>query len=806
MNCNPDTQWCDSTAAVPTCKTKECNAGDKRCDNISTKAVCNTATYTYDVTTCQANEKCDAGNCVPKTCDDLGCNTSQWCDPTAATPSCHNKQCDSGQKECQAGQKAVCNAATYSWDLTNCNTNEKCLAGDCIPKDCVDLGCESTPATPVCDTLTGQCIAAPEQSCATTGCEANEWCNTSTGHCVTKQCNAGDKKCDSTSAKSVCNTATYTYDVINCNVGEKCVEGDCVAKTCEDITCQSNQWCNPSTVSCANKECDPIGSKECRSSNTQAAVCVDNYTWNITSCGSNKICRGGVCELKECTTIGDKECRNNNTQAAVCTDIYTWNVTTCNSDETCQSGACVPKVAYDTSIIEANQGIRTLCPDKAVNCSKDTEYTVNGRVTAIGKAGFFIQTPDCTDPYAGLYIYTNKDTITANLHDDVTVKGKVASHYGIYQLTDPTVTIKSSGNTPITPVTISGTDLDSYQSMLVGYKNITILEKAYGQYTTTNTDNTKDPIYKFTKVGDNDLHLGGYSSYTYKMEEPVVGTTYSKADGIMMFEYNRYRIFPRNAADLVVSGVPVVLASVAANTTSAVKGETITITVSMSTKVTEATTIQIACTGSANCPKSTSIAAGSKEATFSFTMPAADVKVTATLGEVSKEVTIAYDDTTGTTVTETFNGTFKNNKSGNKTCATTSYCSGTFNGSDTKLTWTYNSLRSNLTNSGITYDIEGAGIILYRSNGADSNITTTIATGMKSVSLQAKQAFSGGTAADRKVKISVNGTACIEQSLQSSDKVETIKCTGLTPTANSVLLIESTGSKQVTIDNISWTY
>ena len=617
--------------------------------------------------------------------------------------------------------------------------------------------------------------------------------------CADSNDSSSINECDPTSYVTRCDGTVYQTICLNniearvqCSNSCDQTTGKCQNSsptlTCVQTGCPANQACNQTSGQCEN--------------NTQTS-CVQ------TGCNpETEWCNGstGLCVAKNCQE-GAKECRGNAARAVCNTDNFSWEVINCGQNETCSGGECVTNVAYDTTIIEANQGIRRLCPDNTTNCSNNTEYTVNGRVTAIAKAGFFIQTPDCTEPYSGLYIYTSNATITAKLHDDVTVKGKAGAHFGIYQLTAPTITIKSSNNTPVTPVTVSGTDLDSYQSMLVGYKNITISEKTYGEYTTGHSNNTNDPIYKFTTVNGTDLHLGGYSSYTYKMEEPVIGTTYSQANGIMMFEYNKYRIFPRNDADLVVSGVPVVLSGVAASPASAIQGATVTVTVSMNTNVREATTIQISCTSNANCPSSTSIAAGSKEATFTFTMPEADVKVTATLGEVSKDFTVTYDNGTLTTVTETFDGTFTNDKtSNNKTCAVSSYCSGKFKSSKTNLTWNYHSLRTDLQNNGNNYSIDGNGIMLYRKDNAASNISTTIATGMKSVSLQAKQAFTGGSASDRKIKISVNGTACVEHALTSSTEVETISCTGLSPAANSVLLIESTGSKQVTIDNVSWTY
>ena len=223
----------------------------------------------------------------------------------------------------------------------------------------------------------------------------------------------------------------------------------------------------------------------------------------------------------------------------------------------------------------------------------------------------------------------------------------------------------------------------------------------------------------------------------------------------------------------------------------------IEITVTMNQEVEEDTELTLTCEGDAGtCPTGpVVVAASSSSATFNVTISGiGNVVVKVSYGDVEKEITLKGVDAAAASnydheIIETFEGSHTRAAS----CqGETSYCEGTFTSTATNLTWSYVGGRTNLDN----YAIEGAALIFKI-----GSLETTIPTGIGSISLQAKQAFSG-SASDRKIKISVNGTVCLEETALTSSEAEEFKCENLDVSENAVLKIESTADKQVLIDNV----
>ncbi len=138
----------------------------------------------------------------------------------------------------------------------------------------------------------------------------------------------------------------------------------------------------------------------------------------------------------------------------------------------------------------------------------NTVVTNGNIVTALDTNGFFIQTPDGADDgdadtSEGIFVYTNSAPTVA-VGDDVDVRGTVAEYYDFTEITSPTVSVNSSGNTVPLPVTLDATtpvgtqpwpavELERYESMLVEVTGAraTSPTDQYGDVTMTSGPNLK---------------------------------------------------------------------------------------------------------------------------------------------------------------------------------------------------------------------------------------------------------------------------------------------------------------------------
>ena len=310
----------------------------------------------------------------------------------------------------------------------------------------------------------------------------------------------------------------------------------------------------------------------------------------------------------------------------------------CPNDKNLADGRC--PVNTLSTIPQVNAAILQACPDMNSNCtSEGAEYKTSGRVTAVYKYGFFMQTPDTSEPNNGLYIYTGSAP-TVIMNDDVTVQGKLSCYYGLNQISSPFVEKTGTGS-EVQPVQINGTNLRSYQGMLARFANITISEKVQGKKSTGELVKN-DYAWKFTTIGTDDLHLG---NYLWTIDpEPEVGSTYSLATGVILMNNSLYRLAPRDSLDLPTGDIPLALASVAASVSTAVYGSEINVTIYMTQNVESNTTVTVQC-GSAVCPSTAVIPAGSSSVTIPVTMAASgNTTVTVTYDDTSKSTTITGQD------------------------------------------------------------------------------------------------------------------------------------------------------------------
>ena len=311
----------------------------------------------------------------------------------------------------------------------------------------------------------------------------------------------------------------------------------------------------------------------------------------------------------------------------------------CKDDKNLADGRCPVKTL--STIPQVNALIAETCTDLNTNCAAgETQYLVSGRVTAIHKSGFFIQTPDDTSANNGIYIYTNSKP-EIELNDDVKVQGTLASYYGLRQITNPFIDKVSSDNPAIAPTQISGTNLIDYSGMLVKFDNISVSAKVQGKKSTGETVNN-DFVWKFTTIGANDLHL---ASYLWTIDpEPAIGSTYTSATGVILLTNSLYRLAPRDANDLVGGSggnnqQEGDTFSIAASAESAAYGSEVTLTITLDEAATADTTFLIEC-GDGTCPDSAVIAAGQTSVSVQVTM--------ASSGNTS--VSVSYDGETNSLV------------------------------------------------------------------------------------------------------------------------------------------------------------
>jgi hypothetical protein len=174
-----------------------------------------------------------------------------------------------------------------------------------------------------------------------------------------------------------------------------------------------------------------------------------------------------------------------------------------------------------------------------------------GTVTAVKTYGdFWIQEADA--PWSGVFVYF-PDVVPAR-GDFVMVEADVVEYYGLTELSNPIVTIMSSGNPLPTPMTINTVDLaggcglpaESYEGCLVEVLDIRCTDdlNTYNEWYVT------DQTYSERCQVDDDMYFF----------DPCVGQPFHLIAGVVDYSYDEYEILPREAGD-VCACVAVELAS-----------------------------------------------------------------------------------------------------------------------------------------------------------------------------------------------------------------------------------------------------
>jgi uncharacterized repeat protein (TIGR01451 family) len=168
--------------------------------------------------------------------------------------------------------------------------------------------------------------------------------------------------------------------------------------------------------------------------------------------------------------------------------------------------------------------------------------TTTGVVYATYSAhGFCIA--DDTDAWHGIYVYYPSGGLPA-IGDEVEVSGLVQEYYGLTELADyATYSILSSGNPVYTPTLVTAAQIEyddsasePYESVFVQLQNIEV----------TAGNDTHD-IWTFTDAsgGTGKADDWGYDA------NPDVGDTFATLQGALIYDYDEFKVMPREIGDAV---------------------------------------------------------------------------------------------------------------------------------------------------------------------------------------------------------------------------------------------------------------
>lgn len=136
----------------------------------------------------------------------------------------------------------------------------------------------------------------------------------------------------------------------------------------------------------------------------------------------------------------------------------------------------------------------------------------------------------------------------------------------------------------------------------------------------------------------------------------------------------------------------------------------------------------------------------------------------------------------------------------NHTASGASYGEGTYTG-DNGSTWTYDGAR----NPGATDQITGKSIGFGRtSHGTRLVSSTSGANGVDEITFSIRSYFTGGNASNRTMEVFVDGESKGSFTLAAMGTVETHTITGINKTGDVEIRFQSTGDRQIVLDDVSW--
>ena len=180
----------------------------------------------------------------------------------------------------------------------------------------------------------------------------------------------------------------------------------------------------------------------------------------------------------------------------------------------------------------------------------------NAIVTATTNGvGMYIQDPSATE-YAGIFVYDSGFSNDAAVGDTVTVNGTYIEYYDLSELTNPSITVQSSGGS-ITPIAVTdpctlatnGADAERYEGMLVSLPSVTVTDANPDGAELDSNGNPRD--YQESEVAGClrvDDRLFDYTSTG--TDYRALGTSYNALTGIQSYSFSNHKLFPRFSDDL----------------------------------------------------------------------------------------------------------------------------------------------------------------------------------------------------------------------------------------------------------------
>ena len=289
-------------------------------------------------------------------------------------------------------------------------------------------------------------------------------------------------------------------------------------------------------------------------------------SFDCSSCKEYEVCNedNTKCELKEGSCLLDSDCTDGkcNKSSNICENsiICEENSTKCDDNTllTCKNNSWQSKdCTLDDKICETQSNISscievkiedgTIYPIRTGEVALESSVTVNGVITGIKLdnskvEGIYIQ--EAGKDYRGIYIYAKNRVINSfKIGDDINVTGIYKEYNGLSEIIIDDNTIVDNDNfNPIKKLTeLSLNELvtqrvERYESMLV---------EINGDFTVTDRDDHGN----FTIVAENG------SSFEIKNDlyniQLIENDKLSTIRGVLTFNYNKFKILPREATDLI---------------------------------------------------------------------------------------------------------------------------------------------------------------------------------------------------------------------------------------------------------------
>ena len=251
-----------------------------------------------------------------------------------------------------------------------------------------------------------------------------------------------------------------------------------------------------------------------------------------------------VPDTENCT-INGTECDENLTKT-VCNQttlkcVVPVEIDNCSNDNTiCQNNTngkttCIENICTEV-LNKTILDIRTLEKDLENNIESANYYKTTGVITAIKTNGFYIQ-----DSTGAVYTYMHNTEFTQEVGNKVEIIAKVKNYRGLLEFINPIITDNGVDILPnftdIDALNIENVEIiENNESMLVNFLNPPFIVIAI------------DSNHNITLKDANDNHFKMKSSiYSFTTE---INTVYSSLKGILNYEYNEYRLLPREASDI----------------------------------------------------------------------------------------------------------------------------------------------------------------------------------------------------------------------------------------------------------------